>query len=74
MNAAINAEGEVSMRAVEGEVRGEAAGRSASAERVDFVNVQEEALDEAVLPSGRRAHVKRYFDLLREQFEAGEGE
>ncbi|MFT5410397.1 MAG: chemotaxis protein histidine kinase CheA [Verrucomicrobiales bacterium] len=74
VNAKINADGDVSMRAVEGEVRGEAAGRTATAERVEFVNVQEEALDEATLPSSRRAHVKRYFDLLREQFEAQEGE
>jgi hypothetical protein len=70
VNAKINADGDVSMRAVEGEVRGEAAARAASAERVEFVKVQEEALDEATLPSSRRAHVKRYFDLLREQFEA----
>lgn len=72
VTTAINADGEVSMRAVEGEVRGEAAEREASAERAEFVTIQEEALDEATLPSSRRAHVKRYFDLLRRQFEAGE--
>ena len=72
VNAKINADGDVSMRAVEGEVRGEAAGRAASAQRVEFLNVQEEALDEATLPSSRRTHVKRYFDLLRQQFEAQE--
>ena len=74
VNAKINSEGEVSMRAVEGQARGEAASRAATAERVEFVNVQEEALDEATLPSSRRAHVKRYFDLLREQFEAQDSE
>ena len=57
---------------VEGEIRGEAAEREASAERAEFVTIQEEALDEATLPSSRRAHVKRYFDLLRRQFEVGE--
>ena len=70
INANINATGEVSMRAVEGEVGSEAASRTASAERVEFVNVQEEALDEATLPSSRRAHVRRYFHLLRMQFES----
>ena len=74
VNAKINSDGEVSVRAVEGEVRGEAAGRAASAQRVEFVNIQEEALDEATLPSSRRLHVKRYFDLLRQQFESEDGE
>ena len=72
VNAQPNGDGEVTIRAVEGEVRGEAANRAASAANVEFLNVQEEALDEATLPSTRRAHVKRYFDLLRQQFEAQE--
>jgi len=72
--AKMNSEGEVTMRAVEGQDRGEMASRKASSERIDFVNIQEEALDEATLPSARRAHVRRYFHLLREQFEAADAE
>ena len=70
--AKMNEEGEVGMRAVEGQVRGEEATRAASSERIDFVNIQEEALDEATLPATRRAHVRRYFHLLRMQFEMSE--
>lgn len=64
-----NAEGQSTVRAVEGGTRKEAAGRSASQIAVDFIHSEEEALDESALPPSRREQVRRYFTELRKRFE-----
>ncbi len=69
VGAQLNDEGEVGIRAIEGEARTEAAVRQRTQAAVDFIKVQEEALDEQNLPASRREHVRRYFNLLREKFE-----
>ena len=57
------------MRAVEGGAHAEAAELESKAVAVEFIKVQEEALNEADLPMSRRQHVRRYFHLLRERLE-----
>lgn len=69
VGAQINADGEVRIRAVEGQARTEAATLKRTQVAKEFLKVQEEALDEADLPASRRDHVQRYFNLLRERFE-----
>ena len=65
-------DGESFVRAVEGGQRQEQATRQTAEQIVDFINVEEEALDEKTLPLSRREHVLRYFEALRERFEGGE--
>ncbi|MCB1237039.1 MAG: hypothetical protein KDM91_18365 [Verrucomicrobiae bacterium] len=67
--AQVNQDGESTMRAVEGKFREEKAQRTQQEVIVDFIKVQEEALDEQALPLSRRAQVQRYFNALRERFE-----
>ncbi len=67
-----NNEGDSTVRAVEGQTRSEQAQRERQETIVDFIAVEEEALDEAALPLSRREHVLRYFTALREEFEKSE--
>ena len=67
--AQINADGESTMRAVEGGTRQELATRARKDVAVDFLKVEEAALDEQPLPASRRQHVKRYFNAIRKSFE-----
>lgn len=69
VTAQSNSEGQSTVRAVEGGVRDEAAGRSATEVAVEFLSAQEEALDESALPPSRREQVRRYFTELRKRFE-----
>jgi hypothetical protein len=64
-------DGQSSVRAVEGGARTEQAGRSATQVAVDFIQAEEEALDESALPPSRREQIRRYFTELRRRFEAG---
>jgi hypothetical protein len=64
-----NNEGPSSVRAVEGGERQEASARSASQVAADFIQAEEEALDESALPPSRREQVRRYFTELRRRFE-----
>lgn len=70
--AQTNADGDSTVRAVEGQARSEQAQRDQQEMIVDFIAVEEEALDEAALPLSRREHVLRYFTALREEFEKSE--
>ncbi len=67
--AQINQDGESTMRSVQGKARQEAAQRERQQTAVDFIKVEEEALDERALPLSRRDHVLKYFTALRERFE-----
>jgi hypothetical protein len=67
--AQTNKEGDSTVRAVQGRARSEEATREKQEMIVDFIQVQEEALDEQALPLSRREHVLRYFTALRERFE-----
>ena len=67
--AQINQDGDTTVRAVQGQARAEQAARERQEAIVDFIQVQEEALDEQALPLSRREHVLRYFTALRERFE-----
>lgn len=62
-------EGQSAIRSVEGGTRKEAAARSASEMAVEFIQAEEQALDEAALPPSRREQVRRYFTELRKRFE-----
>lgn len=62
-------EGQSAIRSVEGGTRKEAAARSASEVAVEFIQAEEQALDEAALPPSRREQVRRYFTELRKRFE-----
>lgn len=66
-------EGESTLRAVEGGARAEEASRSRQEVVAEFLQVEEQALDDQSLPLSRRQHVLRYFSAIREQFET-EGE
>ncbi|MCF6314665.1 MAG: hypothetical protein L3J39_19610, partial [Verrucomicrobiales bacterium] len=66
--AQINADGESSMRAVQGKTHQEAAQRERQQSAVDFIKVEEQALDERSLPLSRRDHVLKYFTALRKKF------
>ncbi len=72
VDAARSGEGPSSSRSVEGGVRAESATRDGTQVTVDFIKQQEEALDDAALPPGRREQVRRYFTELRKRFEAAE--
>ncbi len=69
VNAQQGNDGQSSVRAVEGGVRQENAGRSATQTAAEFIQAQEEALDESALPPSRREQVRRYFTELRKRFE-----
>jgi hypothetical protein len=70
--AAAPGEGESDVRVVEGEAHSEAAARSARETAMEFVDAEEEALDEEPLPLSRREQVLRYFTGLRRQIENDE--
>lgn len=67
--AQTNQDGDSTIRAVQGQARPEQAARERQEMAVDFIKVQEEALDEKALPLSRREHVQRYFTALRKRFE-----
>jgi hypothetical protein len=67
--AQVNRDGESTVRPVEGGQRAEEAARDSAEQIVEFIKVEEEALDEKPLPSSRREHILRYFTALRERFE-----
>lgn len=73
VNAQQNNDGQSSVRAVEGGTRQESATRTASQTAVEFIEAEEEALDDAALPPSRREQVRRYFNELRHRFESDEG-
>ena len=67
-------EGESSIRSVEGEVRAETTTRSKQEVLTEFLEVEEQALDEQSLPLSRKQQVLRYFSALRAQFEKTDSE
>ncbi len=69
VNAQRNAEGESSVRIVEGQAHQEAATRKAQSTALDAITAEENALDDAALPPARREQVRRYFTELRKRFE-----
>lgn len=69
VQAQINEDGESTLRAVDGEARAEQAQVERREAAVDFIKVEEDALDEQTLPLSRREHVLKYFTELRERFE-----
>ena len=70
VGAQVNEDGEAAFQAVEGAERDEMTERERQEQIVDFIRVEEEALDEQSLPLSRREHVLRYFTALRERFES----
>ena len=64
-----NAEGQSTMRSVEGGARKEQSTRSATQTTLEAIQAEEAALDEAALPPARREQVRRYFNELRKRFE-----
>ena len=64
-----NAEGQATVRSVEGGARKEDAARSATQTTLEAIQAEEAALDEAALPPARREQVRRYFNELRKRFE-----
>lgn len=69
--AQVNDQGESAVRAVEGGERTELAERERQQQVVEFIKVEEDALDEQTLPLSRKEHVLRYFTALRDRFEEG---
>lgn len=67
--AQVNDDGDSTVRAIEGQARSEQAQRQRQEMLVDFIKVEEQALDGASLPLSRREHVLRYFTAIRESFE-----
>lgn len=72
--ARAGAEGESTMKSIEGEARAEEAARTRQEVIADFIAVEEQALDDQALPLSRRQHVLRYFSAIRRQFEKDSGE
>lgn len=64
-----NAEGQATVRSVEGGARPEQSSRSATQTTLEAIQAEEAALDEAALPPARREQVRRYFNELRKRFE-----
>lgn len=62
-------EGQSAVRSVEGTARQERAARKTAETAVEFIQSEEEALDDAALPPSRRNQVRRYFTELRKRFE-----
>ena len=71
VNAAPSGEGPSTSRAVAGAIRQENATQSATRTAVEFLAVEEAALDEVELPAARREQIRRYFNELRGRFEEG---
>ncbi len=69
VQAQINEDGESTLRAVDGQARAEQAQVERREAAVNFIQVEEDALDEQALPLSRREHVLKYFTELRERFE-----
>lgn len=69
VNAQRGAEGQSTVRSVEGGARTEQAARSAQATALEAIKAEENALDDAALPAARREQVRRYFTELRKRFE-----
>jgi hypothetical protein len=70
VKAQTNQEGASRVRQVQGGAPGEEqATRGASAAAVEFLEAQEQALDESALPVARREQVRRYFNELRRRLE-----
>jgi len=69
VNAQRNAEGMSSVRSVEGQARPEQAARTVQATALESIAAEENALDDASLPTARREQVRRYFTELRKRFE-----
>lgn len=72
VNAAPGGEGPSSSRTVAGAVRQENATQTSTKTAVEFLAVEEAALDEAELPAIRREQVRRYFNELRSRFDEGQ--
>lgn len=72
--AQVNADGESTVRAVEGQARREGVSRSRQEIVAEFLSVEEQALDGKSIPLSRRDHVIRYFSAIRRQFEESETE
>jgi hypothetical protein len=70
--AQTNADGDSTVKAIQGQERTEQAQREGQQIVKDFIAVEEEAIDEQALPASRRDHVLRYFTALRESFEKSE--
>lgn len=66
---AASGEGHSEQTQVSGQVHEESAARALAQTPLDLVDAEERALSEDPLPAGRRAQVKAYFTLLREQLE-----
>ncbi|MBL9131390.1 MAG: hypothetical protein JNG86_09335, partial [Verrucomicrobiaceae bacterium] len=64
-----NAEGQSTVRSVEGGARAENAARGATQTTLETIQAEEAALDESALPPARREQVRRYFNELRKRFE-----
>ena len=64
-----NAEGQSTVRSVEGGARKEQSTRSATQTTLEAIQAEEAALHEAALPPARREQVRRYFNELRKRFE-----
>ncbi|MFT5466909.1 MAG: hypothetical protein ACI8UO_002010 [Verrucomicrobiales bacterium] len=69
VDATINEDGDSEVQRVEGGVRVETAQAQQREAAVNFIAVEEEALDGKALPVSRRDQVLRYFTALRQQFE-----
>lgn len=74
VDAQINEDGDSRVQRVEGGVRQEAAQAQKREAAVNFISVEEEALDEKALPVSRRDQVLRYFTALRKEFEDEDSE
>lgn len=70
VNAQTQNEGASTVRQVQGAAPGEEkSGRGPSALAVEFIEAEEQALDETALPMARREQVRRYFNELRRRLE-----
>jgi len=69
VNAQRNADGMSSVRSVEGQAHAEQAARTSQATALESIAAEENALDDASLPTARREQVRRYFTELRKRFE-----
>ncbi|MBL9155699.1 MAG: hypothetical protein JNK37_24700 [Verrucomicrobiales bacterium] len=70
--AQTNADGESTVKAIQGQERTEQVQRQGQEIVKEFIAVEEEAIDEQALPASRRDHVLRYFTAIRESFEKKE--
>lgn len=70
--AQTNADGESTVKAIQGQERTEQAQRQGQELVKEFIAVEEQAIDEQALPASRREHVLRYFTALRKSLEKPE--